>query len=716
MATTPGVPTSIAFTMKYSYDWLGRMLRHDVPELDQSNYQVLAGEGELVSYAYDRGGNLDRITGFQQTANPVQTSHPRNFTYLNHIGYDRFEKQIQLVSGNGISNSYIYNDDSRRLSDIQADSKGTLEVQQNKPPTPFHRLQYTYDKNGNITHLVNNVSVRPHLNAGVFVGPMDVTYTYDKLNQLRSMTGKYRPHVAYGYQYSDTYTYDELGNIKTKAQSQDRLVWDNQTVNVNDTNPVVTQLTGSRFDHNVVGLTYGLEYRYESGKPHAASPIVETLPNLSPFTRAVTYDANGNNTGNTFRGDNRVQIWDDENRLKEVDRNGGMLAKYRYDDQGERKKRQTAAGDAWYVNQYFALLPNNMPTKHIFAGETRIATKTDAINMQTPLLNFYHSDHLGTTGYTTTTSQNLVQHERYFAYGELWRGGGEQEESDLSPADKRNWLFTGKEWDVDSKLYYFGARYFDPHTDVWQSPDPMLPNYMAGSANGVFEPRTFSLYSYSYNNPVAIKDPDGNCPQCPEEALRSRAGDSPLAAMQYRAYMTGTVAVGAVGALAALGVAALPAVSLFAAQHPNVVTAINQLGQGPGVALPTVQAAKVAGQAGSSVAPRIVPELGRKLDYLFGLATGLKHNRQRSVDMLLQLESIGLSDNPAARTFIADHLAEVLSNPSTVARVQENGRVVRDSLLVGPKGSLKLETIWEGAKLITANIFGKPEDFFRIKR
>ena len=73
---------------------------------------------------------------------------------------------------------------------------------------------------------------------------MDVTYTYDKLNQLRSMTGKYRPHVAYGYQYSDTYTYDELGNIKTKAQSQDRLVWDNQTVNVNDTNPVVTQLAG----------------------------------------------------------------------------------------------------------------------------------------------------------------------------------------------------------------------------------------------------------------------------------------------------------------------------------------------------------------------------------------------------------------------------------------------------------------------------------------
>src|SRR5207302_252637 len=43
---------------------------------------------------------------------------------------------------------------------------------------------------------------------------------------------------------------------------------------------------------------------------------------------------------------------------------------YRYNPGGERIKKQTAAGDAWYVNQYFVLLPNNLPTKHIFAGET----------------------------------------------------------------------------------------------------------------------------------------------------------------------------------------------------------------------------------------------------------------------------------------------------------------------------------------------------------
>ena len=92
------------------------------------------------------------------------------------------------------------------------------------------------------------------------------------------------------------------------------------------------------------------------------------------------------------------------------------------------------------------------------------------------IVTHYHPDHLGTTSYTSTLSQDLVQHERYFTFGELWRGNGEQEETDLSrpDGDRREWLFTSKEWDVDTSLYYFGARYFDPHMSVWQNPDPLL--------------------------------------------------------------------------------------------------------------------------------------------------------------------------------------------------------------------------------------------------
>jgi len=160
-----------------------------------------------------------------------------------------------------------------------------------------------------------------------------------------------------------------------------------------------------------------------------------------------------------------------------------------------------------------------MSTKHIFAGETRLVSKTDAIYMQAPAISYYHDDNLGTTSYTSAWSQDptkgnqdLLQHERYFAFGELWRPGAEQEETDQGRPDnlRREYLFTGKEWDVDESLYYFGARYFDPHADVWQSPDPILASYVRGQGyGGVYTPSNLSLYSYSRNNPVVLRDPDG---------------------------------------------------------------------------------------------------------------------------------------------------------------------------------------------------------------
>ena len=534
MSTTTGLPPSITFTMKYAYDWLGRMQSMTYPNWINQSFQILSGEGEKVSYFYDRGGNIDRITGRQQTT-PPQAGHPRDFTYLSHVGYDQFGQQTVLTSGNGIANKYLYDPFNRRLTDVQADARGI----------PFHRLRYGYDKVGNIKTMVNNVSVRPSLNAPVFVGPLDVTYTYDNVYQLRNMSAKYRPHVAYGYEWSDMFTFDEIANIKTKAQTHNRLVWDNQP-NTNDTNPVVTQLANSRFDHNTVGLSYSLAYQYNGPRPHGASAINETPGGSSTATpRPYNYDANGNNRGHMFGLNTREQIWDDDNRLKEVKRNNGTIAQFRYDDSGERTKKHipgSGGGDSWYVNQFFALLPGNRPTKHIYVGETRVATKTDKFDMQTPILSFYHPDHIGTTSYITDKDQNLVQHERYFAYGELWRGSGPQEEA-LNPSDARQWLFTGKEWDSDTSLYYFGARYLDPHTSVWQSTDPILGSYMQGGpTGGVFSPANIGLYSYAHNNPIVLSDPNGLCvksgasSQCdPAHVAQQQEGASERAAVRAAA-------------------------------------------------------------------------------------------------------------------------------------------------------------------------------------
>jgi hypothetical protein len=104
---------------------------------------------------------------------------------------------------------------------------------------------------------------------------------------------------------------------------------------------------------------------------------------------------------------------------------------------------------------------------------------------------------------------------------------------------------------------------------------------------------------------------------------------------------------------------------------------------------------------------RVTPVLGRKLDYVFGKATGSPHNIQRSQQMLNQVNRIGIHDNAAGRNILTDAFNRVLNDPSNIARIQDNGRVVRESLLTGPGGVLKMETVWEGSRLITVYFFGR---------
>lgn len=118
-------------------------------------------------------------------------------------------------------------------------------------------------------------------------------------------------------------------------------------------------------------------------------------------------------------------------------------------------------------------------------------------------LFYYHPDHLGSTGYVTRENGKLHEHIQYFPFGETWvQQGGNTEKSP--------YLFTSKELDEETGLYYFGARYYDPRTSVWQSADPILDIYLDGApSGGILMPTNLSLYHYSAWNPVRFKDDDG---------------------------------------------------------------------------------------------------------------------------------------------------------------------------------------------------------------
>jgi len=89
-----------------------------------------------------------------------------------------------------------------------------------------------------------------------------------------------------------------------------------------------------------------------------------------------------------------------------------------------------------------------------------------------------------------------------------------------SNTQRTPFLFTAKELDEETGLYYFGARYYDPRTSVWVSADPILQKYLATGnpeqdqhlpgMGGVFNSLNMNLYGFSHLNPVVYKDPDGN--------------------------------------------------------------------------------------------------------------------------------------------------------------------------------------------------------------
>nr|WP_232214855.1 RHS repeat-associated core domain-containing protein [Prevotella sp. oral taxon 472] len=114
---------------------------------------------------------------------------------------------------------------------------------------------------------------------------------------------------------------------------------------------------------------------------------------------------------------------------------------------------------------------------------------------------FYHTDHLGSTSYITDAKANVAQFDAYLPYGELLV-------DEHSSPEEMPYKFNGKEFDEETGLYYYGARYMNPRTSLWYGVDPLVEKYPSIGA-----------YCYTFGNPLRFIDPTGMAPT-EEEAAR----------------------------------------------------------------------------------------------------------------------------------------------------------------------------------------------------
>jgi len=425
-------------------------------------------DGENLTYHYDSGGLVDGATGVKGA---------NTYPYLTGLQYDKFGQRTLLTTGNGTRTSYTYDAEDRRLAALQA-SLATGEQ--------FQNTTYTYDASGNVTSMANSTAT-----------PTTQSFAYDPLNRLTASTGQYGTANSYAL----TMSYDRIGNITAKSQQQ--------------SSPAV---------QTVALAVAGNAYAYQGAQPHAPTTI---------GTAKYKYDANGNLTTVTNGSDKRQLVWDEENRLACVDDKSQHVdsaephcddadVRFVYDAAGRRVAKAAGRDVSLYPSESYST-KNSIAFKHVFVGNTRLVSKmVEPERYEEANQFYYHGDHLGSTGYGTDADGKITEHLQYYPSGETW-----VREGDGAPTP---YQFTGKEYDEETGLYYYGARYYDPKTSVWQSPDPALTSYLDGEANGgVGNPANLAAYSYSYNNPVRLTDPDGRTPEGSPSLLGSMWNSIPWA-------------------------------------------------------------------------------------------------------------------------------------------------------------------------------------------
>jgi RHS repeat-associated protein len=517
------------FETGFAFDSYGRMQWITYPD------------GEKVTYGYDAGGLVRSAVGTR----PATKLYPAaQETYLASLGYDEHGQRRYMTLGNGAFTRYDYYPESLRLKALHTEAAGqTLQA-----------LTYRYDRVGNVLGLTNSLPPPTTMRSG----PVSFEFAYDDLYRLTSATGTAQSRAAVVDSFKTTYGYDAIHNMTRNTQVH--------TIHTLG-DPGDGTGTPAKTNHD-----FG--YEYDPRHPHQAIRIGETN---------IEYDEVGNTRlecrapnalasagcGSSAAGLRRF-YWTDENRLSAVIDGGGQNAtRFIYDAAGERVVKMGRGGESLTIGQFFSLKGRRAATKHVFAGATRLASKllpppgwqsgsTDVVATTStstlpgcdpssyspqkcpvlpggdPVLNhgydgtivrpetyYYHSDQLGSTSWVTDQNGRVHEHVEYFPYGEVWRDV--HGDTQGGPVKGQRFLFTGKELDEETGLYYFGARYYNPERARWLSVDPLIAlpiGHLDQQSGRVHDsdtvaalnasPASLSRYSYVLNNPYKWTDPTGH--------------------------------------------------------------------------------------------------------------------------------------------------------------------------------------------------------------
>ena len=510
----------------YGYDYVSKI---GYDKFEQRTYLKYCNGAETF-YTYDpQRCRLQNLT----------VNSGGNTIMDNAYTYDAVSNVLSVVNGASVPQSgkaggqmahaYTYDALYRLVS-----ATGTYTGADNK--TASYTLAMGYDNMHRITSkrqilIQNNVQFNGTLNAGY-----DLSYTYGtdtgKKFQLANVKDvNYRteetPSESENVNNNHAYEYDANGNLvyvntsRTKKDgvadektTERKLKWDEENrLLASDDNGFVTNYWYDADGERTV-KTSG-----ESDQVYVNSEFAGGRTNTAKFSLYVSpylvANQGGRYTKHIYIGSQRVV-----SKIGDFDSYGSDPRRIQY--AGSETDGLSVDYKQKYVQQLQAIkdnyatfaVPYNGEDNNDYvdgkgfccndgsleAAQARAMARTVKNNFQEgdayeKMQFYYHPDHLGSSSYITNLDGEVVQHIEYVPFGEVF-------------VEERNniwntpYLFNVKEFDEETGLYYYGARYYDPKVSLWISVDQeqeAFPN--------------ITTYCYTRDNPVVFVDADGNAPQ-----------------------------------------------------------------------------------------------------------------------------------------------------------------------------------------------------------
>ena len=458
----------------YSYDAVSNVLgiKNNAP-LPQSGK---AGGQMSHSYTYDPLYRLASATGTYNGTDNKSASYTLSMGYDNmhritskkqHLSQTGVQFDGTLNAGYDLTYTYQKGDGKK----FQLDNVRDINYRTEETPTESTNInnghKYTYDLNGNLVYI--NTS-RVKKDGKEDEKATEQKYKWDEENRLLA---------ADENGFVSNYWYDADGERTVKTSGENEAIYVNSEFSGGNTGTARFSLYVSPY------LVAGQGGKYTKHIYIGSQRIVSKLGDLASYgadPRRIPYagnEADGLTVDYKAKYNRQLQSIKDNYKTFDQPYNG------KDNDDYVNGQGFCCNDDTPEAAQARAM---NASTRS--AVDNNFHDKDNYEKMQF----YYHPDHLGSSSYITNLDGEVSQHIEYVPFGEVF-------------IEERNntwntpYLFNAKEFDEETGMYYYGARYYEPRLGLWMSCDPMQE-----------KAPIYSTYSYCHNNPILLVDPDGAYP------------------------------------------------------------------------------------------------------------------------------------------------------------------------------------------------------------